>query len=157
MADKQIVQFILHRAAKNCKHLHISDPKLLIVKGPTSSLYLGVQFDVLSAFFFIRFTNGSKRGLFNINPADDGFKTWKESLIKAHGNIFQVEYDLDMLPAYVKHYVSYAFIQALKTKEMGFDLFSAAFHDDIMLVSPNETYEEASIEIDLMDFELDAP
>ena len=61
-----------------------------------------------------------------------------------------VKYDVDTLPGWTKHFVSYAIIDALKTKGTGFDAFAISNLGDIELIRPEETYEEAAIETDLL-------
>ena len=51
--------------------------------------------------------------------------------------------------------MSYAIIEALQTKGYGFDLFCINFGTDPELIDPDETYEEAAIETDLLDFSFD--
>ena len=151
MTDKQIVQFILHRAAQNGQKFKLNNPKLIIYRN-CQSLFLAVRFDGFKDPFMVRFVDGSRRGIFKINPYCKEFEEWKTTVIKDYDDI---DYDIDSLPACVKRFVSCAFIKALKNKGMGFDLFSISFHVDPLLVSPNESYEEAAIETDLMDFDFD--
>ncbi len=156
MTDKQIVQFVLHRAALGGQHLGFSSPKLVIyISG--SSMLLAVKYNNSDEIFLLRFKNGTRRSLFKldepINKAGEAFGKWKKTAKQVNDVV--LEYSLDMLPANIKHYVSYAFIDALKTNGMGFDLFSFSY-DDISIIKPNETYEEASIEADLMDVELNS-
>lgn len=156
MTDKQIVKFVLHRAAIGGQQFGFSSPKLVIYfSGPTT--LLAVKYNNSDEIFLLRFKNGTFRALFKlnepINKAGEAFDKWKKTAKQVNNVV--LEYSLDMLPANIKHYVSYAFIDALKTDGMGFDLFSFSY-DDISIIKPNETYEEASIEADLMDVELNS-
>lgn len=157
MTDKQIVQFVLHRAALGGQRLGFSSPKLVIYFSPSSLPFLAVKYNNCDETFLLRFTHGTRRCLFKlnkpINNAREAFDKWKKTAKQV--NDADLEYSLDKLPANIKHYVSYAFIDALKTNGMGFDLFSFSY-DDISIIKPNETYEEASIEADLMDVELNS-
>ena len=81
---------------------------------------------------------------------------WQESLkpsMAKNGGI--VDCDIDALPPDVKHHISYAIIEALKTTKMGFDLYALGSRLDIPLIDQDETYEEAAIEADLMSVELE--
>ena len=153
MTDEQIVQFLLYRAKKNGCSLKLSNPKLVIYK----ARYLAIRFDGHNEPFILRFTNGTVRALFKINVDNEEFISWKKELVCKHANNFEIEYDLNDVPACVKHFVSYAIIESLKTKGMGFDLFAISFNNDIELINPNESYEEVAIETDLLDFDYDMP
>lgn len=156
MTDKQIVQFVLRRATIGGQSVGLSSPKLVIYfSGPLP--LLGVKYNNIDEIFLLRFTYGTHRGLFKLNEpankAGEAFDKWKKTAKQV--NDTDLEYSLDTLPANIKHYVSYAFIEALKTNGMGCDMFSFSY-DDISIIKPNETYEEASIEADLMDVELNS-
>ena len=147
MTDEQIVQFILHRAT-TCDAKMIN-PKLVVIKN-MNSLILGIKASNYNDVFMLRFLNNNKRSLFAIRPNHPKFNEWKNSLVEQHGNTFMIDYDLNAIPSYVKHYVSYAFISALNTPSLGFDIFSISYLNDPMIIRPNDTYEMAAIEIDLM-------
>lgn len=153
MTDQQIVQFILHRAKTNGK-VNFVNPRLVLWNN-MSSLLLGIKSDNHSSVFLLRFLKDQSRGIFKFKLNDSAFTEWKCRLVKDYGKAFVIDYDLETVPDSVKHYVSYAVIEALKTKGMGFDLFSISCTDDPVIVSPNETYEEVAIETDLMDFGFD--
>ena len=157
MTDKQIVQFIIYRAQKAGQPLKLTNPKLVIYANSSSTIYLAVHFDGYEDPFFIRFTKGTIRGIFKIKPQDPSFDAWKAKLFNENGSKFEVDYDLSKLPPCVKHFVSYAIIEALKTKGMGFDLFNLNFKLDPEIIRPSESYEEAAIETDLADFNFDFP
>lgn len=157
MTDEQIVQFIVHRAQISGMPLKLHNPKLVIYCNRTSSLYLGVKYEDYEVPFLVRFTNNSSRGMFKIKPQDAAFELWRQQLYRVNGFDFTVDYTLSELPPCVKHFVSYAIIEALKTKGMGFDLFNLSFILDLELVRPEESYEEAVIETDLADFSFDSP
>lgn len=156
MTDKQIVQFVLHRAAIGGQQFGFSSPKLVIYfSGPLP--LLAVKYNNIDEIFLLRFTHGKRRCLFKLdvpaNKVGEAFDEWKKTAKRV--NAVDLEYSLDTLPANIKHYVSYAFIDALKTNGMGCDMFTFSY-DDISIIKPNETYEEASIEADLMDVELNS-
>ena len=156
MTDKQIAQFVLYRAKKSGQQLNLTCPKLVIYKRGRK-LFLAVRFDGHTEPFIVRFTRGDVRGLFRLDTLDDPvFKVWLQEYDNRQVNNmwYERDYDLDHLPASLKHYVSYAIIEALKSKGYGFDLFSISYSIDLDLIQPNETYEEAAIEADLMDVEL---
>ena len=155
MTDEQIVQFIVHRAQISGQPLQLHNPKLVLYRNNGSSLYLGVKFEDYVDSFLVRFTDGSRCGMFKIKPQDPVFESWQQELFNKHGRTFTIDYVLSELPPCVKHFVSYAIIEALKTKGMGFDLFALSFKTDPMLIRPEETYEEAAIETDLVDFNFD--
>ena len=157
MTDEQIVQFIVHRAQASGLPLNLHNPKLVLYRNNGSSLYLGVKFEDYVDPFLVRFTNGSSRGMFKVKPQDPMFEPWRQRFCSEHSSTFTAEYVLSELPSCVKHFVSYAIIEALKTKGMGFDLFSLSFKTDPMLIRPEESYEEAAIETDLADFSFDFP
>ena len=157
MTDEQIVQFLLYRAKKNGCSLKLSNPKLVIYKSNMPALYLAIRFDGHNEPFILRFTNGTVRALFKIKVDNIEFISWRNKLIKQHSNSFEIEYDLNDVPSCVKHFVSYAIIESLKTKGMGFDLFAISFNNDVELINPNESYEEVAIETDLLDFDYDMP
>jgi len=157
MTDEQIVQFIVHRAQISGQPQQLHNPKLVIYCHHTSSLYLGIKYEDCTDPFLVRFINGSSRGLFKVKPQDAAFEIWRQQLYRANGFGFTLDYILSELPPCVKHFVSYAIIEALKTKGMGFDLFNLSFISDLELVRPEESYEEAVIETDLADFSFDSP
>lgn len=157
MTDEQIVKFIIYRAQKAGQPLKLTNPKLVIYANAGSTIYLAVRFDGYEDPFFVRFTQGTARGIFKIKPQDPSFAVWKAKLFAENGSKFEIDYDLFKLPSCVKHFVSYAVIEALKTKGMGFDLFNLSFKPDPEIIRPSESYEEASIETDLVDFNFDFP
>lgn len=156
MTDKQIVQFIIYRAQKAGQPLKLTNPKLVIYANAGSNIYLAVRFDNYKDPFLVRFTQGTVRGIFKIKPQDPSFADWRAELFKENSSI-EVDYDLSKLPPCVKHFVSYAVIEALKTKGIGFDLFNLSFKPDPEIIRPSESYEEAAIETDLVDFNFDFP
>lgn len=157
MTDEQIVQFVLHRASINGQEHGLTSPKLVIYKRGSTSMYLAVKFNGHAEPFILRFTKGPSRGLFKLNAAGKEAEEWRKTVeaILVNTTWYEHDYCLATLPGSVKHYVSYAIIEALKTKGVGFDLFSPSYSKDIDLIRPTETYEEATIEADLMDFNLD--
>lgn len=157
MTDEQIVKFIIYRAQKAGQPLKLTNPKLVIYANAGSTIYLAVRFNGYEDPFFIRFTQGTARGIFKIKPQDPSFAAWKTTLFNENGSKFEIDYDLSKLPPCVKHFVSYAIIEALKTKGMGFDLFNLSFKPDPEIIRPSESYEEAAIETDLADFNFDFP
>ena len=157
MTDKQIVQFIIYRAQKAGQPLKLTNPKLVIYANAGSNIYLAVRFDNYKDPFFVRFTQGTVRGIFKIKPQDPSFAVWRIKLFNENGYKFEIDYDLSKLPPCVKHFVSYAVIETLKTKGMGFDLFNLSFKPDPEIIRPSESYEEAAIETDLVDFNFDLP
>ncbi len=157
MTDEQIVKFIIYRAQKAGQPLKLTNPKLVIYANACSAIYLAVRFDGYEDPFLVRFTQGTARGIFKIKPQDPSFDAWKTKLFAENGSKFEVDYDLSKLPPCVKHFVSYAVIKALKTKGMGFDLFNLSFKPDPEIIRPSESYEEAAIETDLVDFNFDFP
>lgn len=149
MTDKQIVQFILHRAEVNGQMLQLHSPKLVVFQHSANRpLFLGIRYENSKDVFFVRFLNGDQRGLFKITVDESTITKLREE-VKQKG---EVEYDVDTFPASVKHFVSWAVIEALKTKGIGFDLSAISFGTDPELIDPNETYEEAAIETDLLSF-----
>ena len=156
MTDEQIVKFIIYRAQKVGQPLKLTNPKLVIYANAGSNIYLAVRFDNYKDPFLVRFTQGTARGIFKIKPQDPNFADWRAGLFKENGSI-EVDYDISKLPPCVKHFVSYAVIEALKTKGMGFDLFNLSFKPDPEIIRPSESYEEAAIETDLADFNFDFP
>ena len=156
MTDEQIVNFIEHRAKIAGQQIRLYNPKLILYHNNGSCFYLGIKFDNYNDAFIIRFMNGSMRGLFKIKPQDSTYESWRKQHCRQDGSIYTMEYDLSTLPPCVKHFVSYAIIEALKTKGMGFDMFTlASYKEDLKLIDPNESYEEAVIESDLIDFSFD--
>ena len=157
MTDEQIVQFIVHRAQISGQPLQLHNPKLVLYRNNSSSLYLGIKYEDYADPFLVRFTHGSSRGMFKVKPQDPTFEPWRQKFCSEHGPTFTADYILSELPPCVKHFVSYAVIDALKTKGMGFDLFNLSFKTDPEIIRPEETYEEAAIETDLADFNFDFP
>ena len=165
MTDKQIVQFILHRAQQNGQPLKLTNPRLVVVcMNGMRFPYLAVIFDGHNEPFMLRFTENNVRAIFKIKIEDDAYLAWRAELSSKY-NAFSktsnraciVDYDLDTLPACVKRFVSRAVVNALQTKGMGFDMFAISFRQDIKLIDASETYEMAAIESDLMDFNFDMP
>lgn len=153
MTDQQIANFILHRAKTIGQQSGLANPKLVIYKWGTSSMLVAVRFENHAEPFMLRFTKGDRRGVFKLKIDHPEYQAWKLSLDKSHNGQFEyeVDYDLSNLPGCVKHFISYAIIEALKTKGVGFDLFSITFSKgDPSLISPSETYEEVAIETDLL-------
>ena len=149
MTDEQIMQFVLYRAEQAGRLVKLSNPKLVLCRNG-NSIFLAVRFNGWKDAFLVRFTNNLRRGMFKVKPQDAMFDAWKAQFIK--DGISETGYDLSSLPASVKHFVSYAIVDALKTKGMGFDLFSISFSDDLEIIRPDESYEEAAIETDLLCF-----
>ena len=160
MTDKQIANFILYRAQQAGRPLKLTSPRLVLHKEMSPLLYLGIVFNTSSgnntALFLVRFTNRFNRGMFKINLDTKDFKEWFSEQMAQRGKFYplNIDYDLNALPQSLKHFVSYAIIEALKTNGMGFDAFSLSYNDDLELIRQNETYEEVAIESDLMCFEL---
>ena len=164
MTDKQIVQFILHRAQQNGQPLKLTNPRVVVYKNTMQFPYLAVMFDGHAEPFMLRFTENNVRAVFKIKMEDSEYLAWRAELnskfnafSKTSSSAFTVDYDLDALPACVKHFVSYAIIKALQTKGMRFDMFAISFNQDIKLIDASETYEMAAIETDLADFNFDFP
>ena len=162
MTDKQIVQFILHRAQQNGQPLKLSNPRLVIYKNTARYPYIAVMFDGHNEPFMLRFAENNARALFKIQMYNTEYLAWREELshkciefAKTSNGAFTIDYDLETLPSCVKNFVSYAIIKALQTKGMGFDLFAISYSHDINLIDASETYETAAIETDLMDFIFD--
>jgi len=155
MTDEQIAKFILHRAKANAVPLKLYNPKLVIWHDSYSD-FLAIKFSNDDRPFIVRFCHGTKRGLFKLKLHSEEFIKWQKQKLNEHKcTAFAVDYDLPAMPSCIKHFVSYAIIEALKTRGMGFDLFSFAFPNDISLIDPTETYEEVAIETDLLGFEMD--
>ena len=158
MTDRQIVDFILFRAKKSVAQAKsdLVDPKLVLYHN-AQRLYLAVKFKNYNEPCMIRFIRKNNMcGLFQVKCDNPEFSSWKQALKNSFGNtaVFIADYDLESLPPYIKHFVSYAFIEALKSKGIGFDMFALSYPADFPLIDPNETYEEVSIETDLMGFEI---
>lgn len=155
MTDNQIAQFILHRAKRIGLLLKLTDPCLVIYCFNGSDSILAIKFNGYSEPFMLRFMSNSRRKLFMLDTDGIEPKTWKKSMLVDSYSRY-IRYDIETAPKSLKKYISNAVIEALKTKGVGFDLFALSFRDDPILIDPNETYEEAAIETDLMDFELDS-
>lgn len=149
MTDYQIVKFIENRAEK---YKGGNDPRLVIYwRGGRA--FIGIKFSNLDTPFIMRFTKGNQRGIFKLNTHDKEIREWCENIVASRGyyDSIVISYDLSMIPKNIKHFVSYAIIEALQTKGYGFDIFSPEYStDDIELISANETYDEVSIEVDML-------
>ena len=158
MTDRQIANFIAYRAKANGQLLGLKDPTLIIYKYD-SWLGLGIKYANYKDIFMVRFIQGDVRGIFKIKCDNADPLEWKTFIdnIKSSiaANCIAYSPNDPLIPACVKHFISYAIIEALKTKNVGFDLFSISYGTDPSLVDPSETYEEAAIETDLMCFEME--
>lgn len=151
MTDLQIKQFLVNRARINGQAFGLFNPRLVLCK-PNNGVYLAIIYENHNQPFLVRFIRNDSRGVFKLDISDPDYQIWKNNNNKKP----IIEYDLNVLPDCIKHYVSYAIIEALKTKKMGFDCFSISFYDgDPLLIDQDETYEEASIEADLFAFEIE--
>ena len=144
MTDQDIVNFIVHRAEVNGLPQKLHSPELVLVKCGGITAVVALQYEGHNEPFMLRFTNGTQRGLFKLKYNQEDLKKFTTSMPSC------MKYDVETLPSWFKHFVSYAVIDALKTKGMGFDAFAISRLGDIELIRPEETYEEAAIETDLL-------
>ena len=150
MTDYQIVKFIENRAAQNSASHGYRDPRVVIY-WISNRAFIGVKFSNVAEPFIMRFTKGNQRGLFKLQNRDD--IEWCSSIVASCGHYDKtiIDYDIAMLPKSIKHFVSYAIIEALQTQGYGFDIFSQTeIDDDIELIGEKETYAEVSIEVDML-------
>ena len=156
MTDEQLCKFMLHRAKLAGQEHNLRNPKFVIKCkfGWNNSLYLAIKYDNKTDFF-IRFVSGSNRGIFTLKVDNPEFYQWKNTLSMNYRNATEIDYDPSSVPNCVKHFISYAFIEAFKTNGIGFDLFSIDFTNDLPLIKASESYEELSIESDLTEFMFD--
>lgn len=152
MTDDKLLQMLKHRATKSGQDVGLRDPEVVIVRnGP--NLYLGIRYNKgCDEVFFVRFSHGTKRGMFKLTSDDNNFIAWKEALFKTLAyKSNSIEFDLTTTPDCVKHIVFGTIMNALKTKGMGLDCFSLSFSaKDPVLVDVDESYEEVAIETDLL-------
>ena len=151
MTDQQIVNFIEYRAKKNGLEHKLYNPKLILYVGNNRFPFIGIKYENNDNVFFLRFWRNNIRAMFKIDFNIDGLciEDWIAEKFKQKNGY--IEYDLDSIPKNFVHYVSYAIIDALKRDNTGLDMFSYNLYGvEIKLIDPNETYEEASIETDLM-------
>ena len=113
MTDKQIVQFILHRAQQNGQPLKLSNPRLVVYEHGMRFPYLAVLFDGHNEPFMLRFAENNSRALFKIKMEDDAYLAWRielsskyKAFSKTSNRALTVDYDLETLPSCVKHFVS---------------------------------------------------
>lgn len=151
MTDKDIADFIVHRADMNGKQYKLRSPELVLYVPNDNTAIVALQYSNNSEPFMLRFTNGTQRGLFRLRYNGEVLKPFIKQLRQSAAYNSIVKYDVDTFPDWTKHLVSYAIIDALKTKGMGFDAFATTANlGDIELIRPNETYEQVAIETDLL-------
>ena len=150
MTDQDIVNFIVHRADINGKQYKLRSPELVLYVPNDNTAIVALQYGNNSEPFMLRFTNGTQRGLFKLRYNREVLKPFIKQLRQSAAYNSTVKYDVCTLPDWAKHFVSYAIINALKTKGMGFDAFAISHLGDIELIRPNETYEQIAIETDLL-------
>ena len=151
MTDQQIVNFIEYRAKKNGLEHKLYNPKLILYVGQNRFPFIGIKYENNDNVFFLRFWRNNIRAMFKIDFNINGLSVedWISDKFKQKNGY--IEYDLSSVPKNIAHYVSYAIIDALKRNNTGLDMFSYNLYGvDIKLIDPNETYEEAAIETDLM-------
>ena len=151
MTDKDIADFIVHRADINGKQYKLRNPELILYMPNDNTAIVALQYSNNNEPFMLRFTNGTQRGLFKLKYNREVLKPFIKQLMQsaAFGQP-TVKYDVDTLPGWTRHIVSCTIIDALKTKGMGVDAFAISHLGDIELIRPNETYEQAAIETDLL-------
>lgn len=152
MTDEKLIQMLKYRAAQSGRDAGLKEPEVVIVRN-ASNLYLGIKYDVGHDYpFFVRFSSGTKRGMFKLVSDKPEFAAWKATALKnwVCGTTYCV-FDPTTVPDCVKHVVFGTIMQALKTKGMGLDCFALSFTaKDPVLVDVNESYEEVAIETDLL-------
>ena len=127
MTDKQIVQFLTYRANKYGQPLGLHNAVLSICKRG-SNVILAMKYEGHDEPFMVRMTKNGQCGLFVLRSDDPEFIAWKSNAIASHAlDNNTCAYDLNALPNVVKHMVSMAVIDALKSKDIGLDLFAISF------------------------------
>lgn len=154
MTDKQFLDIFLKRACKAMSDSKLHDPQIVIGQQYGKKLIFGVSFkNSLVPFYIIRFIKNNMMCAFFISNVPENLEQWKQQVIQdiiassiKNGKCY-VPFDLSTTPKEVVHLFFSALIDALKTPGMG-----VALPPDCIFF-PDETYEEISIEADLMSFE----
>lgn len=158
MTDKQFLDIFLKRAAIAGKSYNatLKNPRVVIVQQYGKKLYFAVKFDGTVIPFWIKF---AKDGLSRVFSFPEIFPEklikWKQETIHkilttatAFNNY--IDFDLKNTPKEVVHIFFSSLISALNIPGMSVG-FQAEGCQDIF--DANETYEEISVEADLMSFE----
>lgn len=150
MTDQDIADFIVHRADINGKQYKLRSPELVLYVPNDNTAIVALQYGSNTEPFMLRFTYNNQRGLFKLKYNQEVLKPFIKQLRQSATYSSIVKYDVDTLPGWTRHIVSCTIIDALKTKGMGVDAFAISHLGDIELIRPNETYEQAAIETDLL-------
>ena len=151
MTDKQFLDIFLKRAGKAMSNSKLHDPQVVIGQQCGKKLCFGVAFkNSLLPFYNIRFVKDNMIGIFVISNVSENLEQWKQQVIRdinASEKCY-VPFDLSTTPIEVVQLFFGVLIDALKTPSMG-----VAFIAPNYVFLPDETYEEISIEADLMPIE----
>ena len=150
MTDKQFLDIFLKRAAIAGKSYNatLKNPRVVIVQQYGRKLYFAVKFDGAVIPFWIKFAKDGLSKVFSFPEIlpEKLFK-WKQETIHNY-----IDFDLKNTPKEVVHIFFSSLISALNIPGMSVGFQAEWCHD---IFDANETYEEISIEADLMSFSKD--
>ena len=146
MTNEKAMQFLKYRATKyGILHKLIEPTFCLIRLG--KRIAFAIKYANLNDVFIVGFYNHHRRMPFLL-PIDISMDA---ALIAKIDKCKSIQHDnIDTIPSEIQAIVTKAIISVLKNKTLGLDCMSVTHCHDISLISQNESYEEAMIEIDLM-------
>lgn len=161
MTDNQLLDIFLKRAAIAGKSYNatLKDPHVVITQQYGKKLYFAVKFDGSIVPFWIKFTKSGWSKIFSFPEVlPEKLIGWKREAIRKIMNattVFNyIDFDLSTIPKEVAHIFFSALISALNTPGMSIGFQVSGCQD---LFDAKETYEEVSVEADLMSFEQENP
>lgn len=158
MTDKQLLDIFLKRAEASGKHYNpaLKNPSIVITQQYGKKLYFSIKFDGSTSPFWLNFSKDGITMVFSLpEQLPNRLMDWKREIIRTIMNfhINYVEFDLEKSPKEIVHIFFSSLISALNTPGMSVGLF--AYNNTNYIFEANETYEEISIEADLMSFDQD--
>lgn len=162
MTSQQIADFIVYKATPKLREIGCFEPKLGLTCpshpiGRHSKVFLTIR---CSNFFvqpfYLRLVENAQRKMLTLDIKGRDFEVWKSKAFSkaehGYGTTSFIEYDLSKMPKFIVDSVTSSIVRAIKTPNVGLDLFNLTRYKDITLVETTMSYEEAEIESDLHAF-----
>lgn len=156
MTDEQIVDIVIKRAiqAWNASHADgntVSSAKIALIQQYNKKIYFTVLIESLATIVPLAFSHNRQLVVFLLPELPDKLMEWKHDIIRQckESSLEYVVFDVKTFPKEIVHIFSSAVISALNTSGMSMNLMTSG-HPEVF--AADETYEEISIEADLMEF-----
>ena len=155
MTDQQIVDLVLARATRCLNEsdcFKAKNPKIVITQQFNKKMYFGIADDYSKIPYFMRFMQNGTSSIFMMQELPSRLMQWHDTIAKINASTSHyVEFDIKTFPKEIVHIFSSAVISMLNTPGMGMWL-PMRNGSQLFMFNPNETYEEVSVEADLMQF-----